>query len=242
MKEFFVVLCLTFFPLLLSATYAQDADSCQQFIQFREGSKECFDEVTIETMSNKVVADGKEISILAIDRFATANSFYMVDWPSGHPVIYKSYKEGKRIKLFNQLNSKTGTMYNHSTGTVTTTTTDKDVYSKDGGPLREVKMKSLKRDLSDNPESMKVLKNVSKRKMLQAGLYTVGYSSIIIGGVVTLKDISVDPSDLGAPKISPILLLGGLTWAAYSMRDGNKERLFDAIDLYNDVKYKKDEL
>jgi hypothetical protein len=111
------------------------------------------------------------------------------------------------------------------------------LYSKDGGPLRQLKLKYLKKDLADCPASLEYLKKGKKVGIAQTAVYVASYS-LIVGGIVGFiaetsdKELE-DPESSSAASIPPAVLIGALGSAIpLLMNNAKREKYLDALKAY----------
>jgi hypothetical protein len=110
------------------------------------------------------------------------------------------------------------------------------LYSKDGGPLRRIKLKYLKTDLADCAASQEHLKKGKRIGGAQAGVYVASYSLIIAGMITLVNDSSDkdnDPETRSGPSLPPTVLIGALgAWIPSIMSNAKRERYLDALKVY----------
>jgi hypothetical protein len=111
------------------------------------------------------------------------------------------------------------------------------LYSKDGGSLQPLKLKYLKLDLADCPESLVHLKKAKNIAKAQAVVYVASYSLIIAGIVGFVNDASNDTSEdepsSSGPSIPPALIIGAVgAYIPFFMNDAKREKCLDALKVY----------
>ncbi len=106
-------------------------------------------------------------------------------------------------------------------------------YEKDNHPLKKMSYSNLKADLSDHPESMKILKKGNNLRITQILLYGLG-SALVISGIASgLSDTELDdPNDSGL-KIPPAFIAGAITLYIPWFINGPKQDHFaNALKTY----------
>lgn len=108
------------------------------------------------------------------------------------------------------------------------------LYSKDGSNLKPLKLKYLKEDLADCPESLVHLRKGKRVVAVQAAVCVASYALVIAGSVQFITDASGrEPGD-GSPGVPPIVFLGAIgAWTPLIIGNLKRERYLDALKAYH---------
>jgi hypothetical protein len=123
------------------------------------------------------------------------------------------------------------------TGTMVATHKPKScLYSKDGGPLRQLKLKHLKKDMADCPASLGHLKKGKGIATGQTIISVVSYSLILAGTITWFADAADDElDDPGSSSLDlpPTVLIGAIgAWVPIFMNGPKREKYLAALKAY----------
>ena len=109
-------------------------------------------------------------------------------------------------------------------------------YSKDNGPLTSIKLKYLKRDLADSPESMIHVKKGKTLGAVQGVIYVAAYTLIIVGIVDVVDNAGNKPlPPPGATSASipaPIIAGAVLAWVPLAFSEPKHDHYINALRAY----------
>lgn len=127
--------------------------------------------------------------------------------------------------------SKASTTYvSNANGGMTTMSNRWDYYSKDDGPLKKMRYRFLKKELTESAEAMKVIKKIKTLRYVSAGLY-VGGSALIVSGIASTASSTDKSKSSGIPGG---VIAGALTFTVNMILLNTKRNMLtDAIDAYN---------
>lgn len=136
--------------------------------------------------------------------------------------VFARRVEKGRIDLY----SRVDIYYNWDTmGSITTTRYD--YFIKDKQPLKKANYKNLKVALSDNPESMRYLKEYKILSFVQGGL-AITCIGLFIAGISQIEDDGL--TSTGKGLMVGAVLVGNLSWIPHFIRP---EKIEQAIKTYN---------
>ncbi|HEY3403956.1 MAG TPA: hypothetical protein VGK59_11245 [Ohtaekwangia sp.] len=111
------------------------------------------------------------------------------------------------------------------------------LYSKDGGPLKSVKLRNLKEDIAECAASMEYIKKGKRIGGTQTLVRVVSYSLIIAGIIDTADNFSVanpdDPESDSGSGISPMVIIGAAgAWVPFFMENAKRQKYIEALKVY----------
>jgi hypothetical protein len=106
-----------------------------------------------------------------------------------------------------------------------------DVYQLDDGPIRDIKYRNLKEDLSDYQQSMDYLKKANGIRTTQAVLWTASVG-LFIGGIVQMVGGPLEDPEESLDIPPMFYLAAGVNLAAWVLEIPKKNRFRKALQVY----------
>jgi len=239
-------ICLSF--ILNFESYAQEKRDC--FVQLNNGKTIPANYINVKSPflgKAHLLIDGKQkINLLEVEAFQNAKGYFIYDFV-GNSLTKKILRREiiGNIDTYSYSYTAAGVGgFTAGAGTYVPTThrVNKMLFKKGSGPLQKTKLSNLKIAMADNPESMKLLKQVGNSYILDGTLWAAGLA-MVIGGILHSEkkdresNISTNPNNFAQQdsfKMSPFFYIGGVVatipFFTYGLKDRKKRK---AILIYN---------
>ena len=209
-------------------------DSLNSYIVLRSGDKlNGKVEIKSPVFDRKYLTlnDSIKYTLDKVEYFQNEDGYFRVYAKSGNNMLLKREKRGK-VDLYSSYSvshtpgaftAAPGGAVSYSPGMVTTVRFD--YYMKNNG-IKELDYSNLKKDLSDNAESMRYLKSYNTLRYVQWGIFAAG-------AVMVISAFARMDKDEGLPK--GLLIGGGVVMGASFIPSMAKDdRLRQAVEAYNE--------